>query len=141
MRKGIELVKKAMGGLYHVAEVDLSVESSRDKPHVEFACSGKGFTSQGYFEDASAVGYDDWKNGARVGVSFALHIAGQPAAAVVVNRITGLGADTNPTSVAVAAAQAVWSALGFVPSDEIARHLESKMFGSFKPGFNHMPEL
>jgi hypothetical protein len=141
MQKGTALIKKAKGELLYFADVEPSVESSSDTLHVEFACSGKGFTSQGYFEDASAVGYDDWKNGSRVGATFALSIAGRPAATVVVNRITGLGTDTNPTIVAVAAAQAVWSALGFVPSDEIARSLEAKMFGNFGRGPDHVPEL
>src|SRR5262245_17709314 len=115
LQKGTALIRKVKGGFLYFADVDFSVESSSDTPRIEFACSGKGFTSQGTFEDAPAVGYDHWKNGARVGVTFALSIAGRPAAAVVVNRITGLTSDTNPTIVAVAAAQAVWSALGFVP--------------------------
>jgi hypothetical protein len=141
MQAGRGLIHKVKGGLLHLADVELAVEVSSDAPHVVFTCSGRGFTSQGYFEDVPAVGYEHWKNGARVGATFALSIAGRPTAEVVVSRITGLSTDTNPTIVAVAAAHAVWNALGFAPPDEVVRALEARMFGSFGRGFDHVPDL
>lgn len=109
------------------AEVDLRIDPSGSEAIIEFLCSGSGFTSQGGIEEAPSEGYGDWKSGARVGLEFALASSGATLGAIFVDRIAGLSTDTNPTVVAVAAAHALWNALGFAPSDETSAFLEAKM--------------
>ena len=62
-------------GLPYFAHVVLEVEYASDSPSIVFSCSGRGFRSQGYVEEVPATGYDDWKNGARAGISYALAFA------------------------------------------------------------------
>lgn len=141
MQTGKATIKRVKGGLLHFAEVDLRIDRSSDASSIAFACSGRGFTSQGYLEDVPASGYEDWKNGATIGVTFALATAGLRSAAVVIDRIVGQSTDTNPTIVAVAAAHALWRAVGFTPPEDIAHSLETKMLGSFGQAPDQLPEL
>jgi hypothetical protein len=128
-------------GLPHVAHVVLEVEGSSAGPGIEFTCSGRGFTSQGYIEEVPAVGYDDWKDGARVGVSFALSAADKANCRVVVSKIEGLTTDTNPTIVAYAAAQAVWRSLDFVPAKDIIDRMEAIVFSSWERPHDEIPRF
>jgi hypothetical protein len=126
--------------LPHFAEVALDLAFSDPPPEVRFDCCGRGFYSQGYIEDVSANGYDDWKAGAREGVLFALRVTDHPAK-VTVTRISGLGTDTNPTIVAMAAALAVWRALNVQPPSWAMESLESVVFGSWARGATAVPDL
>jgi len=141
MQPGEATIKRVKGGLLHFAQVALSVAPKAGATTVELRCSGRGFYSQGYLEEVPAQGYDRWKDGARIGVNFALRVAGAPSCAVVVERIAGFTTDTNPTVVAVAAAHAVWNALGFKPADQIVTSLDNSMLGSFALGLEHLPKL
>ena len=130
---------RVKNGLPHFAHVSLAIERVSASPEIVFSCSGAGFKSQGYTEEVPAVGYDDWKDGARAGISFALLLAGVAGCRVDVRRIDGLSTDTNPTIVGYAAALAVWRALGFEPSSEIIEKLESIVFSSWRRPHDEIP--
>jgi hypothetical protein len=125
-------------GLLHFARVLLAIECLSKSPGIIFSCSGAGFISQGY-EGVSATGYGAWKCGARVGVSFALSVAGRTDCRVDVRKIEGLTTDTNPTVVGYAAALAIWKALGFEPSQETIEKAETIVFSSWKRPYDEIP--
>ena len=128
-------------GLPYVAHVTLELESPSPTPEINFSCSGEGFRSQGYIEEVPATGYDDWKGGAKAGVSFALSVAGKSDCRVNVSKIEGLGTDTNPTVVAYAAALAVWKALGFEPTKDLVDKVEGLVFSSWKRPHDEIPKF
>lgn len=128
-------------GLPHFAKVALRLESPTTTPGIEFHCTGIGWVRQGCFEDVPQAGYDDWKAGAGAGVAFALSVATQSSTRVLIDRITGLTTDTNPTIVGAAAALAVWQALAFSPPPDILQRLEAVVFASWQHPSDHVPDF
>lgn len=116
------------------ATVTVKVEFDMPQTEVHVDCHGKGWGgSQGELDDVSAQGYDDWKAAAVHGVRYALEVAQAPATRVTITRIAGRdGTDTNPTIVGAAAADAVWKAIAYQPSDETRHHIESIVFTSWQ---------
>jgi hypothetical protein len=129
------------GGKGLFAEVAVEVESPSQSPGIEFRCCGRGFFRQGYVEDVTAIGYDDWKGGARSGATFALAVAKAQSARVVVTRISGLTTDTNPSVVGAAAALAVWRALAFEPSASVTEKVEEIVLSSWERPLNEVPDF
>lgn len=131
-------------GLPHFAEVEVEVDMWDRRSVVETRCSGMGWSAQGHVEDVPARGggyYDAWEAGARVGAMFAMQAA-EVNGRVSVVRISGLLTDTNPSIVAMAAALAVWRALGVEkPPSWAVETLESRVFGSWEHGLEHVPTL
>jgi hypothetical protein len=123
------------------ARVTLSIESPSSQPGILFRCSGEGWISQGYLEEVPAVGYDDWKAGAKAGIEYALAVAHPAAARVEVTRIVGMLTDTNPSVVGAAAALATWKALAFEPPSEVIQALEAVVFGSWERPHDAVPEF
>lgn len=140
MQIGEATIKGVRGRYVYYAEVEVGVEPSPDPPIVLVACAGRGFMSQGYSEDASAIGYDRWKAAARKGVTFATGVADFRGAATI-RRITGFRADTNLTTIVVAAAHALWKAASFIPSPEVIEHLQGKLRASLGHSWDELPEL
>ena len=130
---------RVSSGLPHFAQVWIRVEEGSG--NISVRCSGAGFTSQGSFEDAPAVGYDHWKAGAAAGVRYALGHAGRGDIDVTIARIAGLSTDTNPTIVGAAAALATWNALGFVPVPSEWARVESIVFGSWQRPLDEIPSF
>jgi hypothetical protein len=128
-------------GFTSFARVTLAVHAESTEPGIEFACSGRGFYSQGYVEEVPALGYEDWKAGARAGVTFGLSIVGNPGIRVVVTKIEGLETTTNPTIVGAAAALAVWRALGFEPPGEAVEKLEAAVVESWRRPYGEVPNF
>jgi hypothetical protein len=128
---------RVRSGLPYFAEVRVRVEAGAG--NVAVACAGAGFTSQGSFEDAPAVGYEEWKAGAVAGVRYALAHARNTAVDVTITRITGLSTDTNPSIVGAAAALATWNALGFTPAPAEWARVESIVFGSWQRPLDEVP--
>ncbi len=126
--------------LPHCAIVELDVDTNAGGTHIADHCTGDGWVAQGYLENASAKGYDDWKAGARVGVEFALQVA-NVTANVVIRRITGMLTDTNPSIVAAAAANAIWDAVEFSPSSEAIACMESVVFQSWPRDHDYVPTV
>jgi hypothetical protein len=129
------------GGLPHFAEVAVFVERRSERPGIFLDCTGAGFSSQGTIEDASATGYDSWKEGARAGAAFALHSIEVHEARVEIVRISGLGTDTNPSIVAAAAARAVWESLDVVPPADAVARVESIALSSWTRELDEIPRL
>jgi hypothetical protein len=130
--QGVATFKRIEEGLPYVATVALAVELDSTEFLVEFHCNGQGWTAQGHIEEVSEHGYHDWKAGAVAGVRFACDEAGIPNARVVVNFISGMITDTNPTVVAAAAALAVWKAFQFEPTSAAVELIEASVFRSWK---------
>jgi len=103
------------GGCGYVAKVKLEIDQDADQPYISFRCTGTGWHGQGSIEEVPEEGYEDWKLGAYEGIKYALDRCDCPQYGVVVRRITGVMTDTNPILVGLAAADAVWIALGFKP--------------------------
>lgn len=129
------IVKRVVGSLPHFAEVTVVV----DMHHVgrsaalrlESTQEASGFRSQGALEIAPPAGpYEAWRHGAVGGALFALEQSDRNAH-VIVAKIAGLSTDTNEKIVALAAARAVWSALGIEPPPEAAKAIESDAFSSW----------
>src|SRR5262249_48601975 len=123
------------------ARVTLSLESPSSQPGIQFRCSGGGWIAQGYLEEVPAVGYDDWKAGAKAGIEHALAVAHPAATRVEVTRIVGMLTDTNPSVVGAAAALATWKGLAFEPPSEVIQALESVVFGSWERPYDAVPEF
>lgn len=86
------------------------------------------------------VAYDDWKQGAIIGIRFAMRRihAAQPHT-ISVKEIIGQDVDTNPTIVAAAAIDGVWKRFGYQPSQAEWQAIEKIVFESWqKPDF-HLP--
>jgi hypothetical protein len=56
----------------HFAECEVGIDFSSKVSTVVVDCNGQDFYSQGYIESVPAIGYEDWKQGAKIGVEFAL---------------------------------------------------------------------
>jgi hypothetical protein len=125
----------------HFAEVELTVCSPAEEMAVTFDCHGEGFTSQGSIEAVPVKGYDDWKHGALVGITYALGRCSDRPCEVTVTYIAGFTTDTNPSVVGGAAIQAIWSALQYEPSVEEQAHVEHIVFQSFAQPFDHVPDF
>lgn len=127
--------------LPHFAIVSLAVDPEASELTIELACTGSGFTSQGYTEEVPSEGYDDWKAGAKAGVSFALDIAEKKKCRVQITKIEGLSTDTNPTIVGVAAAFATWQALDFNAPKEVVEKIEKQALSSWSLSHQAIPEF
>jgi hypothetical protein len=128
-------------GRLYFAEVALTVLCPAEATSIDVACHGKGFTSQGVVEDVPAVGYEDWKQGALLGIHYALSRCSAPPCSVTVTSIAGLSSDTNPSTVGAAAIQALWSALQYVPSPEEQAHIEQIVLRSAVESWERLPEF
>ncbi|GGB75133.1 hypothetical protein GCM10008019_34200 [Deinococcus soli (ex Cha et al. 2016)] len=125
MTEGHAKVARVVQGIGHFAEVSLRVSKANTPGYgrVQFLCTGKGFVGQGYLEEVSPEGYEDWKTGAEAGVLFALKCSNWTAD-VYVDAISGLSSDTNEWTVAEAAAKAVWNALETNLDSQVLARLE-----------------
>ena len=139
MNKGEGKFARYKRGASHLAYVILEIDSGVAATTIDFECFGEGFVGQGYVEEVPAVGYDDWKAGAKVGIEFALKTARLTTSRVVVKQISGLTADTNPTSVGAAASIATWNAIGYTPEPEVMERIEGIVFASWSRGFDAIP--
>src|SRR6187401_3176654 len=81
-------------GCFGIVEIDLDPDSAVIS--IDVKTHGEGYRGEGDFEGIPAQGYEDWKQGAVLGVAFALWTAGQSGCAVVITKIVGTNADTTP---------------------------------------------
>jgi hypothetical protein len=102
-------------------EIDLDPDSAVIS--IDVKTHGEGYRGEGDFEGIPAQGYEDWKQGAVLGVAFALWTAGQSGCAVVITKIVGTNADTTPTTIAIAAMDAVWKALSYTPESNLTEKI------------------
>lgn len=116
----------------YFAVVKLEVETGCEETQITTDCHGQYITSQGQIEEATADGYNDWKDGAISGVIFALEVADVQKVNVTITQIEGLTIDTNPTICAAAAARALWNALEITVSEETENNLENYVLQSWK---------
>ncbi len=115
---------RVLRGRGYFAEVDVEVMPDQTHTTVEDACSGGGFRSQGYFEDAPDRGYDDWKAGTVQGVNYGLALANRGPCHVRILRISGLTTDTTPATVGCAATLAILAALDVAPPANLQDRLD-----------------
>jgi hypothetical protein len=127
------------------ARVTIQIAMETTKPEILVQCSGTplhltGF-SQGDIEDVPAVGYEDWKQGAVVGVRYALQVVGHSDCHVTITRILGMTTETNPTVVGAAAVDAVWKALDYSPSLMEVHQVEQRVFASSQLAYDALPNF
>jgi hypothetical protein len=115
-------------GCFGIVEVEIDPNSPITSILVQ--THGDGFQSQGQIEGVPERGYEEWKQGAVLGVAFALWTTGYPDCAVVITRIEGMTSDTNSTIVAAAAMDAVWNALAFTPEAALTAQIEQSVVAS-----------
>lgn len=126
-------------GKPYFAKCEVAINFSSEVSSVVVDCNGCGFYSQGYIESFPAKGYDDWKQGAKIGAEFALLTAQAVNCHVTITQIEGLTTDTNPTIVGFASILAVWQALEFNPSREMIEKLENQVFESWNKPYDELP--
>lgn len=123
------------------ARVELRVDLADPTASISVDCHGSRPTGrQGDIADVPAEGFNDWKQGAMAGVSYALARADQPSIGVTVTRVQGLVTDTNPTIVGAAAINAVWKALKFEPGDADVEHVTQMALASWDRPVDAIPE-
>jgi hypothetical protein len=130
-----------MGERGFFAEVAVEVESPSVTPGIELRLSESGWILQVYIEDIPVTGDRVWNEGARIGAEYALTVANTQSARVVITRISGMTADTNPAVVAAAAAMAVWTALKFSPTAEVIARVEAVVFNSWRQPPDALPQF
>ncbi|WP_395146043.1 hypothetical protein [Armatimonas sp.] len=130
-------------GLPYAAVVSLTLMPNATEQRIEISCDGdpRAGLSQGNIEEATKIGYEDWKSGAQAGVVFALKVADQTMCHVQIMRIRGMLTDTNPTIVGAAAALATWEALEFEPPQEVITRLEEQVFSSWSLAWDAIPQF
>jgi hypothetical protein len=139
MRMSKERFARYKNGKPHFAVCEVGIDFSPEVSTVVVDCNGRGFYSQGYIESVPAKGYEHWKQGAKIGIEFALLTAQAVNCHVTITRIEGLTTDTNPTIVGFAAILAVWQALEFNPSREMIEKLENQVFESWNKPYDELP--
>lgn len=125
----------------YATRVTVQVDPESQEPGVRVDCTGAGWSAQGGLEEVPAAGYDDWKQGAGLGAFYALRVVRCPSGHVEVTRIIGLTTDTNPTIVGVAAALAVWQALGVDPPEIDLQRIEHLALTSWDRPADALPSF
>ena len=116
------------------AQVTVELDWDAPEPTVE-ACFSPPRTA------ANEIDLDAFADAAVYGVQFALEVANALPCAV---RITDVQADphaAHPTLVAAAAAHAVWRAMDFRPSHEIAERVDREVSASLVLGGGELPDF
>lgn len=114
-----------------VGRVTVSVSTSERPPVVSVDLEGEQWTPPP----------KEWKAAAEYGVSFALRVLRRNDCTVRILKILGTDADTNSTTIAAAAADAVWKALGEEPSPAIRSGIEKTVLGSSKADPDSLTEF
>ena len=130
---------KVKNGISYFAEVYLDINLKTVSKTIEIRCDGQGFSAQGHMETATSFGYDDWKQGAVLGIEYACQKANCINYHITITKIIGLSTDTNPTIVGVTAILAVWQAINFVVAKETIRKLEEYVFTSWNMAIAELP--
>jgi hypothetical protein len=124
-----------------MAKVEVSIDLTALTQGIAISCQGATPTfSQGETVDVPAEGFNDWKQGAVAGVTYALTRVGDPAVGVTIRRIWGLFSDTNPTLVGAAAIDAVWKALQIPPEDADVAHVQKMALSSWDRPTDDIPK-
>src|ERR1051326_6339688 len=108
-------VVKQIGSCGYYAEVDVGCNEAGDQAStvaIDRRANDPWHRREGWI-DASLVG-------AEIGMKLAKFCG-----TCSVRRIHGMPCDTTPRVVAIATIRAVWAALGFVPSESLAKKLEA----------------
>jgi len=95
---------------------------------VQFAENWHGYRDNNWVGD----GDEDWKQGAVLGVQYALHVAEQKGRCVTVISVNGNHTVTNPTIVAAAAIDGVWQGVGYQPRLAEVQWIEEIVFSSWQ---------
>ncbi len=123
------------------ARVEVDIEEYPPQPYVRVQTSGWESPRQGDVFDVPATGFDDWKQGAIEGVTYALKVGDQQHCGVTITHIVGLITDTNPTVVAAAAMDAVWKALSIEPPRDIMARVQDMVFQSWDIPSDSIPHF
>ncbi|OQP44637.1 hypothetical protein A4H97_09735 [Niastella yeongjuensis] len=128
---------KIKNGIGYVAIVNIEVFPNLEGTNeINEHYNGIGFTSQGYIEEVSAKGYDDWKAGARSGLKYGFSLVDRYST-VQINKIEGLTSDTNPTIVGYTILRAFLDSINHELDNDQIRKLEEFVLCSWtKP--NHL---
>ena len=95
---------------------------------VQFADNWHGYRDNNWIGD----GDRHWRQGAVVGVQYALRVAEQVGRCVTVIRVVGDYTVTNPTIVGAAAIDGVWQSIGYKPLPSEVQWIEEVVFSSWQ---------
>ena len=129
-------VKNSIG---YFAEVHLDINLKVVGKLIEIQCDGQGFSAQDYMEEVTSLGYNNWKQGAVLGIEYACQKANCLNYHITIKKIIGLSTDTNPTIVGITAILAVWQAINFVVTSETITKIEEYVFTSWNMADNALP--
>lgn len=111
-------------------EVIASSKSEDNEVIGEYA--GKGFTSQGNFEEVPANGYDSWKKAVVYGLNYGFSKTDTRWTVRVKSLWGRTGICTNPAIVAYTALRAFWARIHYAPSQQETERLENLVFASWE---------
>ena len=77
-------------------------------------------------------GDPQWRQGAVIGVQYALRLAGQVGRCITVISVEGDYTVTNPTIVGAAAIDGVWRSIGFTPLPDEVERINKIVFSSWQ---------
>lgn len=90
-------------------------------------------------EEVTSLDYNDWKQGAVLGIEYACQKANCLNYHITIKKIIDLSTDTNPTIVGITAILAVWQAINFVVTSETITKIEEYVFASWNMADNALP--
>ncbi len=113
------------------AKVTLKLEDASSLK-IKTDCTGGGWIGQGAIEEATQDGYNSWKNGAILGIKFALKKIGAEPIKVTIIKIEGMITDTNVTAVAAAAADGIWQFFKYEPDETLQEWMAQEVKEGWK---------
>lgn len=119
--------RKQIKGTGNYAAITLIIEESEPDNIILEQCNGLGFTSQGSLEYVTTKGYDDWKNGAKAGLTQALSLIIDKKYKIIIKSIEGLTSDTNSETVAYTAYMAICNYLEIEVSENTEKEFEQRI--------------
>lgn len=115
-------------GYNALVTVEVAEDAQSSCSEVMFADDWSGWRAYGWVGD----GDKDWRQGAVLGVQYALRVGEQVGHCVTVVRIEGDYTVTNPTIVGAAAMDGVWQSVGYKPSLAEVQRIEEIVFSSWQ---------
>ena len=115
-------------GYNALVTVEVSEDTQSLCDDVQFADNWHGYRNYNWIGDGDPY----WRQGAVVGVQYALRVAGQIGRCVTVISVEGDYTVTNPTIVGAAAIDGVWQSIGYTPMPDEVERIQKIVFSSWQ---------
>ena len=133
---------KVKNGVPFGAAIGLKV-----RPNFQFkntiidACQGQGFKGQGMIIQVPEIGFESWKQGAKIGLEYCFSMVNDFWTVELVT-IEGLVSDSNPTIIGYVAIRAFFDSIGQELDNDKIEQLEAVVFKSWeRQHLDHLPDF